>query len=78
MNCLARHANFQRAAEEFAAHPTSPEPIAAMMQIALEDPSPALRGWAAKWLKEQCNIAVTTDATQGQDNAASAPAESIL
>ena len=73
----ASHADFQRAAEEFAAHPNSSGPITEMMRLACEGTSSQLRKWAAKWLKAKCNILVVTDTEQGQDNAATPQAANL-
>lgn len=77
MRAAEAHAQFNRAVNDFAARPNSPEAIASMMHVACEADG-AIRGWAAKWLKEQCNIAVMADTEQGQGNAAPAPATGIL
>lgn len=72
------HAEFARAAEEFAAHPNSAEAINTMMELALEGADPTLRGWAAVWLKANCNIQIVHDTEQGQDDATTAKATGIL
>lgn len=77
MRPAAAHSQFNRAVNDFTARPNSPEAIASMMHLACEAPG-TIRGWAAKWLKDKCNIAVMADTEQGQDDATSTTATSIL
>lgn len=77
MNARA-HSQFERAAEEFAAHPSSVRAIAAMMELAFESPSAAIKGWAAQWLLKTCNISVVEADKQEQDNAVAAAPEGVL
>lgn len=72
------YTHFERAAEEFAAHPNSPTAITAMMELACESPSGAIRGWASQWLKQKCNILIVRDDEQESSDATSAPATGIL
>lgn len=69
---------FERAAAQYAAQPNSGESIAEMMELACDSRHPAFRSWAARWLRETCNISVVTDTKQGQAHATPATATSIL
>lgn len=71
------HAEFSRAAEEYAARPNSADAILEMITTAMEDPNPVLRRWASRWLRVHCNILVT-DEPEGQDDAAPPSAAGIL
>lgn len=78
MRAGAEHERFNRAAEEFAAHPTNPRPVVEMMHLALDEGQTRLALWAAKWLKDKQNITIVRDETQGQVNAIAAAADHIL
>jgi hypothetical protein len=71
------HLQFERAAEEFAAHPTSHEAIAEIMALAIDGDCLKLRQWAAVWLRQHCDIQITAR-TEDQDNATAATAGNLL
>ncbi len=72
----AEAATFQRAVIDFTAQPTAWEPIAAMMELALEAESATLRRWATEWLAEHCGV-VAVQPEQGTDHAAPTEANGI-
>lgn len=69
-------AAFDKAASDYVAAPNSHAPIRTMMELALEGRSPALRRWAAIWLKDKCAITIAFD--EEPDHAASPEAGSLL
>jgi hypothetical protein len=49
---------FQRAANDAAGSPNDPRHIEEMMRLATGGATEGIRRWAARWLKEKCNLVV--------------------
>lgn len=72
MCCIDDRKAFDRARADYEANANKPEAIATMLRLSVEAKQPALRGWAATWLYQNCNVRVVSeDADRGEDAAPS-------